>query len=134
QPVGDRWPGVAVIVAARDADPGPVGPAAVILDVEPAGRVLVARDLVHALPEFRVGIWHEPGTDALVGSRERGAAVFAQVVPAGRDAEVHTVPVAQDRVHALPAVSRLPCPSVLVVDGARNHLRGSASCVDYEHR
>ena len=112
----------------------PIGPAAVVLHVEPAGRVLVAGDLVHALAELGIGIGREAGADALVRRREGRAAVLAQVVAAGRDAEVHAIPVAQDRVHAEPAVPRLPLAGVLVVADARNHLPGIAAVAAPEER
>src|SRR5205807_6477116 len=51
QPLGDRAPGVAVVVAAQDADARTFGPAAMILHVEPARRIGMAGDLVHALAE-----------------------------------------------------------------------------------
>ncbi len=132
---------LAVVVAAQHADVRPrpagsvpFGPAAVVLHVEPAGRVLVAGDLVHALAELGVGIGREAGADALVGRREGLAAVLAQVVAAGRDAEVHAVAVAQDRVHAEPAVARLPLARVLVVADARDHLPGIAAVAAPEER
>src|SRR5205823_2534434 len=102
--------------------PIPIGPAAVILHVEPAGSVLVTRDLVHALAELWIGIGQEAGAHALVGRCEADTAIFAHVVTASRDTEVHPIPVAQNRVHAKPAVPRLPFPSVFVVADARNHL------------
>src|SRR5437867_1585532 len=49
QPLADRSPRATVVVAAKHTNPRAVWPAAVVLDVEPAGRVLVAPDLVHAL-------------------------------------------------------------------------------------
>jgi hypothetical protein len=72
----------------------------VVLHVEPAGRVVVPRDLVHALTELGIGIGREAGADALIGRPECFATVLAQIVAAGRDAEVHAIPVANDRVHA----------------------------------
>ena len=105
-----------------------------VLDVEPAWRVLVARDLVHALAELREGVGHETGADALVGRREARAAVFAQVVAAGRDADVHPLPVAQDRVQAEPAVAWLPPARMRVVADARNHLPGIAAIAAPEER
>jgi hypothetical protein len=96
QALRDRAPRLAVVVAAQHADAGGAGPshrpAAVVLHVEPAGRVLVAGDLVHALAELGVRIGHEAGADALVRGLERLPAVLAQVVAAGRDAEVHALP------------------------------------------
>jgi hypothetical protein len=53
---------VAVVVAPEHADSRPataravpLAPSAVILHVEPPRRILVARDLVHALPELGIG-------------------------------------------------------------------------------
>src|SRR5437867_8520232 len=104
-----------MIVAAQNADirpwtPGslPITPATVVLHVEPAGRVLVPRDFVHALAKLRVRIGHETSADPLIGRREGHPTVFTQIVAAGRDAEMHAIPVAQDRVHAKPAVPGLP--------------------------
>src|SRR6185503_15693673 len=87
QPFGDGAPRLAVVVAAQHADvrppptrPLPFGPAAVVLHVEPAGRVLMPRDLVHALAELGVGIGREAGADALIGRPEGLATVLAQIV------------------------------------------------------
>ena len=50
------------------AAPGPLQSARpVVLHVEPAGRALMAGDLVDALTELRIGIGREAGADALVG-------------------------------------------------------------------
>src|SRR5262249_52437088 len=99
QSFGDRSPRMAVVVAAQDADvrpgppgPGPVRPAAVILHVEPAWRVVVPRDLVDALTELGIGIGCEAGADAFVGGPEGFATVLAQIVTPRRDAEVHAAP------------------------------------------
>jgi hypothetical protein len=94
----------------------------VVLHVEAAGRVVVPRDLVHALAELGIGIGREPGADTLIGRLERFATVLAQIVAAGRDAEVHAIPVANDRVHAEPAVAGLPLARVLVVADALHHV------------
>ena len=128
QPLGDRAPAVAVVVAAQHADVRPppsrsvpLPPAAVVLHVEPARGVLMASDLVHALAELGVGIGREAGADALVGGLEGLAAVLREVVPAGRDTEVHAIAVAQDRVHAQSAITGLPLARVLVVADALDH-------------
>src|SRR5439155_26686536 len=112
---GNRAPRLAVVVAAEHADvwppptrPVPFTPTPVVLHVEPSGRVLVTRDLVHALAELGIGVRREARADAFIRRRECLAAVLAEIMAAGRDAEVHTVPVAQDRVHAESAVGRLP--------------------------
>src|SRR5260370_26727926 len=112
QPLGDRAPGFAVVVAAEDADArprpagsAPFGPAAVVLHIEPAGRVLVAGDLVHALAELGLGIGREAGAAAFVSRLEGLAAVLGGIVAASRDAQVHAVAVAQDRVHAETAIA-----------------------------
>src|SRR5205814_9851718 len=110
----------------------PFGPAAVVLHVESAGRVLVTRDLVHALAELGIGIRHEAGADALVGGREGLAAILAQVMAARRDAEVHTMVIAQDRMHAKTAIARLPLGRVLMVADARAHLPGIAAVAAFE--
>src|SRR5258707_6234184 len=58
----------------------------------------------------------------------------AGVGTAGRDAEVHAVPVAQDRVHAEPAVAGLPFAGVFVVADDRNHLPGIDAVAAAEER
>ena len=129
QPFRDRSPRAAVVVAAQHADvrpraPGsrPVGPSSVVLHVEPSRCGFVAHDLVDALPELGVGVGREARADALVGGLEGLAAVLAQVVTAGRDAQVHAVPVAHDRVETEPARARLPLARVLVIADAGHHL------------
>src|SRR5207249_9857263 len=121
---GDRARGGAMVAAARHPEPRTVGPPPVVLQVEPAGRVRVARDLVDALAELGEGIGHEAGAEAPVGRGERRAAVLAQVVSARRDAEVDATPVTQDGVHAEPAVPGAPLSRVRVVADAGNHLPG----------
>ena len=51
-------------VGARTARAGPLGPAAVILHVEPARRLVVPHDLVDALTELGIRIRLETGADA----------------------------------------------------------------------
>ena len=114
--------------------PAPLGPAAVVLHVEPAGRVVVARDLVDALAELGIRVGVEAGADAVVRRLEGLAAVLAQVVAAGRDAEVHAVAAADDRVHAQAAVAGLPLAGVLVVADAFDHLPGVAAVAAAEQR
>src|SRR5262249_52265477 len=96
QPLCDRPPGVPVVVAAEDADAGPSRRAAVVLGVEPPGRFGMAGDLVHALSPLGVRLGSEHHADALVLRRERLPAVLAQVVAAGRDADVYPPAVADD--------------------------------------
>ncbi|MCI0460000.1 MAG: hypothetical protein L0Z62_23865 [Gemmataceae bacterium] len=139
QSLADRSPSMAVVVAAQHADvwpppsrPIPFGPAAVILHIEPAWRVLVSRDLMHALAEFRERIGHEAGANTPVRCLKRLAAVLAQVVAAGRDAEVEAIAIAQDGVHAESAVTRVPLPSMFVVADPRNHLPGIATVAAVE--
>ncbi len=132
QPLTDRSPRAAVVVAAQHAEVRVFRKAAVVLHVEPAGRILVTCDFVHALAELGIGIGHESGADALIGRREARAGVFAQVMAASRDANVHPSPVAQDRVQAEPAVPRMPHSSVRVVADARNHLPGIATVAALE--
>jgi hypothetical protein len=91
-------------------------------------------DLVHALAELGIRVRRETGADAGVGRLERRAAVLAQVVTAGRDADVHAIPVANDRVHAHAAGPRLPLTGVLVVADARDHLPGITTVVAPEQR
>src|SRR5688572_24034156 len=96
QALRDRPPCIAVVVApehpdvgSRSAWAGPLRPAAMILHVEATRRRVVARDFVHALPEFRIRIRIETGADAGVGGIEGLAAVLAQVMSASRNAEMH---------------------------------------------
>src|SRR5215475_1501842 len=96
-----------VVVAPQHADvgsgtarAGELGPAAVILHIEPAGRGVVTNDLVDALAELRIRIRLKTCADAFVGCLERFPAVLAQVMSARRDTEVHVLAVADDRVHA----------------------------------
>src|SRR5206468_10241472 len=72
--------------------------------------------------------------DALVRGAEGRAAVLAQVVPPGRDAEVHAASIAEDGVHAEAAVAGLPLPGVLVVRDALHHLPGIAAIAAPEER
>src|SRR5262245_31792070 len=118
-----------MVVAAQHTDvgprpprPSPICPSAVVLHVEPAGSGVVTRDLVHALPELGIGIGRKAGTNALIGRPERVAPVVAHIVASGRDAEVHAISIADDRVHAEPTVAWLPLARVLVVVNAGNHL------------
>src|SRR5262249_7898960 len=112
----------------------PFGPAAVVLHVEPARRVHVASDLVHALAKLGERIRQEAGADASIGSRKRLAAVFAQVMAPGRNAEGYARAVAVDRVHAESAVAGTPLASVLVVADAPNHFPGIAAVAAAEQR
>jgi hypothetical protein len=66
QALADRAPGVAVVVAAQNADARTLGPATVVLHVEPAGHARVAGDLVNALAELGERIGKKAGPDALV--------------------------------------------------------------------
>src|SRR5258705_495635 len=141
QSVRDRSPGAPVVVAAKHADvrpraagAAPFRPSAMVLHVEPAGCRIVAGDLVHALPVLRIRIGLEPGADAGVRRVERLAAVFAQVVAPRRDAEMHALAVANDRVHAEAAGSRRPLARVLVVADARHHLPRVSAVVALEQR
>src|ERR1019366_3575323 len=97
-------------------------------------RVVVTGDLVHALAELGVRIGLEPGADTFVGSREGAASILAQVVPAGGDAEVNALAVAEDRVHAETARSGMPLPRVLVIADARHHLPTVAAIAASEQR
>ncbi len=141
QPLGDRSPGLAVVVAAQHADVGPrpararpVGPAAVVLHVKPPRRGGVTSNLVHALAELGVGVGSEPGTDALVGRPERDPAVVAHVVAAGGNPHVKPLAIADDRVQAEAAVAWLPLARVLVVAQAFDHLPRVAGVTTPEQR
>src|SRR2546430_98330 len=93
-----------------------------VLHVEPARRVLVPRDLVNALTELGIRAGREAGADALIGRPECFATVLTQIVAAGGDAQVHAIPVANDRVHAEPAIAGLPLARVIVVANPRHHV------------
>src|SRR5438552_9944000 len=94
----------------------------------------MAGDLVHALAPFRVRVGREADADPLVGGCARLPAVLAQVVPAGRDAEVQVLTVAQDGVQAETAGARLPLARVLVVGDAGDHLPRIAAVPAAEER
>jgi hypothetical protein len=134
QPLGDRLPGAAVVVAAQDAASLRLLEAAVILHVEAARRVVVAHDLVDALAELRVGIRLEACGDPLVRGAEGLTAVLADVVAARRDAEVDPVPVAQDRVQAQASVAGRPLARVLVIGDPRDLFPGVAAVPAPEER
>src|SRR5437762_11524130 len=87
----------------------------------------MARNLVYALSELGVGIGHEPRADPVVTGLECCAAVLAQVMAASGDAHMHAIAVAQNRVHAKPAVAGLPLARVCVVADAGNHFPGVAA-------
>ena len=100
-----------------------------VLHVEPARSVLVPGDFVDALAELRVRVRCEAGPHTFVRRVEGFAAVFAQVMAAGRDAQVHAIAFADDRVHAQAAVAGLPLTGVLVIADAGNHLPGIAAVI-----
>src|SRR5207248_11149645 len=131
---GDGMPGTAVVVAAHHAYARPIGEAAVVLQVEPARRVLGARDLVHALAPLGKRIGSEADADALVGGHERAPAVLAEIVAAGGDAEMEALSVEQDGVQAEAARPRLPLARVLVVADTGDHLPGVAAVAAAEER
>jgi hypothetical protein len=58
----------------------------------------MAGDLVDALAELGIRVGREAGADAIVGCLERLAAILAEVMAAGRDAEMDAVAVAKDGV------------------------------------
>src|SRR5205085_9302479 len=130
-----------VVVAAQHANvrpwpagPGPLCPSAMVLYVEAARRLFVPRDLVHALAELGIRIGREPSANPLIGRRERVAAIFAEIVTARRNPEVHAIPVANDRVHAQAAAARFPLARALVIADARHHLPRIAAIMAPEHR
>src|ERR1041384_1617476 len=132
---------MAVVVAAEHADvrprtswSRPLRPPAVVLHIEPARCGIMARDLVYALAELRIRVWLKAGADAGVRRVERLPAVFAEIVPARRDAEMHAIAVADDRVHAEPAGARLPLARVLVVADAGHDLPRIAAVEALEER
>ena len=75
----------------------------------------MARDFVNALAEFKEGIGNEACADSIVGRSESLATIFAQVVTSGRDAQIHSLTVAQNGVQTKPAIARLPMVSVLMI-------------------
>jgi hypothetical protein len=105
-----------------------------VLHVEPAGRIFVPRDLVHALTVLGIGIGRETGADTLIGCPERLGRVLAQIVAASRDPEVHPIPVANDRVQAEPAGAGLPLARVLVDINAGYQLPRIAAVMAPEQR
>ena len=131
---GDGSPGVTVIVAAENSDARPIFPAPVVLHVKPAGSVRVSRDLVDALTELGIRVGDEAGTDSVIGSVERLAAVFAEVMPAGRDSKMHSVAFPDDCVHAQSAVAGMPLSGVLVVADAGHQFPGIAAVLTAEQR
>jgi hypothetical protein len=94
----------------------------VVLHIQASRRIVVSHDLVHTLAVLGVRIGLKAGADALVGCAERLPAVLAHIVAAGRDAEVHTIAIANDRVHAQTAIARCPLARVFVVADARHRL------------
>src|SRR5215471_928087 len=120
---------MAIVVASQHADirprpsrPGPVRPSAVVLHVKPPRRGVVPNDFVDALTELGIGIWREAGADALIGRPKCLTTVLAQIMATSGDTEVHPIPVANNRVHAEPAVAGVPLARVLVVADARHRL------------
>src|SRR5262249_54199222 len=141
QPFRDGFPRLAVVVAAQDPDvgpwppwPAPIGPATVVLHVEPSRRGWVAGALVDALTELGIRIAREPRADALVRRLGVLASIRAEVVRGRGDTEVQPIPSAQDRVHAEPSVPRLPLSSLLMIADARNHLPGISTVARPEER
>src|SRR5262249_12110410 len=112
----------------------PFAPAAVVLHVEPARRVGMAGNLVDALTELGIRVGREAGADAVVGRLERLAAILAEVMAAGRDAEMGAASVAQDRVHAQAAGSGVPFARVLVVADAADQFPAVAAVGGAEER
>src|SRR5207245_4357332 len=90
--------------------------------------------LVHALAELRVRVGRESHADSLVRRGERLAAVLAQVVAAGGDADVQVTVLGEDGVQAEAAGARLPLARVLVVADAGDHLPGIAAVAAAEER
>jgi len=101
---------------------------------KPAWRVLVADDLMHALAELGIRIGREACADALIGGGEGLAAILAHVMAAGRDPQVHAVSIAQNGMHAEPAVAGIPLAGVLVVANAACHFPGITAIVAPEQR
>src|SRR5262249_3700495 len=97
-------------------------------------RFVGPHDLVDALTELWIRIRCEASANAVVGCFERLTAVFAQVVSARRDAQVHAMAVTNDRVHAQSAVAGLPLACVLVIADSRHHLPRIATVSAAEQR
>src|SRR5258708_2452978 len=95
---GDRTPSVAMVVTAQDTNTRsrpawavPIGPAPMVLHVEPARRVLVTGHLVNALAEFGIRIGRETRANPFIGCGEGCTSILAQVMTTGRDAEVDPI-------------------------------------------
>ena len=89
-----------MVIAPQDADvrtlPAgavPIRPTAMILHVQSTGGILVAGDLMDALPKLRKRVRHESSPDSFVGCGERFASVLAQVVASRGNAQVDAMPV-----------------------------------------
>src|SRR4030095_275454 len=93
-----------------------------VLHVKPAGRIRMTRDLVHTLSEFGIRIGREACADAVVRGGKGRAAILAEIMAAGRDAEMHALDSAHRRVHAKPAVAGTPLPRVRMIADRRDHL------------
>src|SRR6185437_10128822 len=128
QSPGNRAPGMAVVVAAQHpniraltARAGPVGPSAVVLHVEAAGRILMADYFVNALAKLGIRIRREARPYSPIRRLKRFAAVLTEVVSPGGNADVQAFAVANDRVHAESPTARVPFARVLVVADAGHH-------------
>src|SRR5262245_5807329 len=91
QPVADRMPAVPVIVASQYANARPIVPTAMVLHIQPPRCTWVRRDLVHTLSELGIRIRHESRTHALIRCSERLPTVLAQIMPPGRNPQVHSI-------------------------------------------
>src|SRR5262249_53881619 len=120
--------------AADHAESGVIGEAAVVLKIETFRRLRMRRDLVHALAELGERVGQEAAADAAVGRSEAASAVVAEVVAAGRDAEMDALPVAQDGVQAEAAGARRPLARVLVIGDPRDLLPGVPAVAAPEQR
>ena len=89
---------------------------------------------MNALTELGIGIRREASADALIGRLERIATILAQIVATRRDADVNAIPVANDRVHAEPAVARLPLARVFVIADAGHQVPRIATVMAPEQR
>src|SRR5262249_49332889 len=102
--------------------------------VEPAGRVLMAGNLVHALPKLRIWIGGETGPNAVVGRLEGLSAILGEIMSARRDAHMQTAAIAKNGVHAKTAITGIPLACMLMVADAGNHLPGIAAVITAEKR
>src|SRR5882762_6506570 len=90
------------------ARPRPICPSAVVLHVEPTGRVVGPRDLVNALTELGIGVGREAGADALIGRPECSPPPLTQRGAPCGDPKGPAFPVGKVGVNTGPAFAGFP--------------------------